>query len=362
MSAGSLPDPLAAEVADRVARSVAAEVAGDAARSVATEVADRVAPPAVVEVPPPDVWNLGIKEQQRLYHDWESTTYDEKFSISYDQRCIEYARDRFRKVIPEGAGFGRALEVGAGTGFFLINLALAGCIDGAELHATDLSEGMLEVCRRNGAEHGVDIATRLGDAESLPYDDDSFDLVLGHAFIHHLPVPGAAIAEMARVLKPGGTLVIAGEPTELGDRVSWWVKDATWKSFCAVTSLPGLTGLRKPSITASGGTDTDELVALLEHVVDLHTFRPKDVEKMARLAGLTEVEVVTEELTANWVGWAVRTIEGAVRPGLLGRRWALAAFYSYLALHRFDDQVLARFVPRELFYNLILHARKPYPR
>ncbi len=310
----------------------------------------------------PDVRGLDIKAKQRVYHDWESRTYDSKFSISYDQRCIDYARDRFRKVIPEGAGFGQVLEVGAGTGFFLINLALAGCVEGAQLHATDLSEGMLEVCRRNGTEHGLDIATRQGDAESLPYEDASFDLVIGHAFIHHLPVPGAALQEMARVLKPGGTLVIAGEPTEIGDKLSWVVKNATWRTFRAVTALPGLTGLRRPSITASGGTEADEVLARLEHEVDLHTFRPKDVEKMARLAGLTEVSVVTEELTANWVGWSVRTIEGAVRPGLLGPRWAYAAFYSYLALHRFDDEVLARVLPRELFYNLILHARKPYDR
>ncbi|MEX2549291.1 MAG: methyltransferase domain-containing protein [Nitriliruptoraceae bacterium] len=308
-----------------------------------------------------DVRSLDIKTKQRLYHDWEARTYDDKFSISYDQRCIDYARDRFRKVIPEGAGFDRVLEVGAGTGFFLINLALGGCLDRAELHATDLSEGMLEVCRRNGEEHGLAIETRPGDAEALPYDDASFDLVIGHAFIHHLPVPGAAIAEMARILRPGGTLVIAGEPTELGDRLSWVVKNTTWRTFRAVTALPGLTQLRKPSIRESGGSESDEVLAALEHEVDLHTFRPKDVERMARLAGLTEVEVVTEELTANWVGWSVRTIEGAVRPGLLGPRWAFAAFHTYLRLHRFDDEVLARFVPRELFYNLILHARKPYP-
>jgi len=311
---------------------------------------------------PPDVHSLDIKAKQRAYHDWESRTYDEKFSISYDERCIDYARDRFRKVVPEGAGFGRVLEVGAGTGFFLINLALGGCLDGAELHATDLSDGMLDVCRRNGLEHGLDITTRQGDAESLPYEDASFDLVIGHAFIHHLPVPGTAIAEMARVLKPGGTLVLAGEPTELGDKASWVVKNATWRTFRAVTAVPGLKGLRKPSITESGGTATDEVLARLEHEVDLHTFRPKDVEKTARLVGLREVKVVTEELTANWVGWSVRTIEGAVRPGLLGPRWAFAAFHSYLWLHRFDDEVLARFVPRELFYNLILYARKPYDR
>ncbi|MFA9444932.1 methyltransferase domain-containing protein [Egicoccus sp. AB-alg6-2] len=306
----------------------------------------------------PDTTSMDIKQKQEAYHDWEAGTYDEKFSISYDQRCIDYARDRFRKVVPEGAVFHRVLEVGAGTGFFLINLALGDCLEGATLEATDISEGMLEVCRRNGAEHGLTIATRQGDAEALPYDDDSFDLVIGHAFIHHLPVPGAAIREMHRILKPGGTLVIAGEPTEIGDKVSWFVKRNTYRAFRAATALPGLTQYRKPSIVEAGGTVEDATLAGLEYEVDLHTFRPGDVEKMARLAGFREARVVTEELTANWVGWAVRTIEGAMRPGVLGMRWAFAAFNAYTRLHRFDDRVLARFVPRDVFYNLILHATK----
>jgi ubiquinone/menaquinone biosynthesis C-methylase UbiE len=315
----------------------------------------------VTELVAIDPRRLDVKAKQEAYHDWEARTYDEKFSISYDERCIDYARDRFRKVVPEGAGFGRVLEVGAGTGFFLINLSLAGCLDGAALEATDISQGMLDVCRRNGAEHDLDITTTRGDAEALPFDDATFDLVIGHAFIHHLPVPGTAIAEMFRVLKPGGTLVIAGEPTELGDRVSWVVKNATYRTFRAVTAVPGLTGLRRPSIRDAGGSANDEVLAGLEHEVDLHTFRPKDVEKLARLVGFREVTVVTEELTANWFGWAVRTIEGSVRPGLLGARWANGAFHGYLALQRFDEAVLQRIVPRDVFYNLILRARKPYP-
>jgi ubiquinone/menaquinone biosynthesis C-methylase UbiE len=314
----------------------------------------------VTELVAIDPRRLDVKAKQEAYHDWEARTYDEKFSISYDERCIDYARDRFRKVVPEGAGFGRVLEVGAGTGFFLINLSLAGCLDGAALEATDISQGMLDVCRRNGAEHDLDITTTRGDAEALPFDDETFDLVIGHAFIHHLPVPGTAIAEMFRVLKPGGTLVIAGEPTELGDRVSWVVKNATYRTFRAVTAVPGLTGLRRPSIRDAGGSANDEVLAGLEHEVDLHTFRPKDVEKLARLVGFREVTVVTEELTANWFGWAVRTIEGSVRPGLLGARWANGAFHGYLALQRFDEGVLQRVVPRDVFYNLILRARKPY--
>lgn len=312
---------------------------------------------ATVE-PPLDPQQMDLKAKQAAYHDWEAQNYETKFSISYDERCIEYARDRFDKVVPPGAEFDSVLEVGAGTGFFIINLALSGAFGDAELHASDISQGMLDVCERNGAEHGLDIATEQGDAEALPYDDDTFDLVIGHAFIHHLPVPGKAIQEMYRVLRPGGILVIAGEPTELGDRISTTVKRNTYRAFRAVTSLPGLGRFVNPSI--DNAPDGEEaILAALEHEVDLHTFRPKDVEHMATLAGFDGVKVVTEELTANWVGWAVRTIEGAIAPGTLGMRWALGAFNAYKALTALDETVMQRFVPRGLFYNLILFGRKP---
>jgi hypothetical protein len=80
---------------------------------------------------------------------------------------------------------------------------------------------------------------------------------------------------------------------------------------------------------------------------------------MAELAGFADVRVVTEELTANWFGWAVRTIEASVRPGLLGTRWAFFAFENYKRFSALDEKLLRRVVPRGLFYNLILHARKP---
>ena len=308
----------------------------------------------------PDTGRMGIKDKQRAYHDWEARTYEDKFSISYDQRCIDYARDRLRKVVPEGATFERVLEVGAGTGFFLVNLALAGCLEGAELEATDISPGMLEVCAANAREHGLEVAVRAGDAEALPYDDETFDLVIGHAFIHHLPVPAVALAEMRRVLRPGGTLVIAGEPTEIGDRIAGVVKRAARAAVQGVTALPGLRDARRPSVRERGGSAADEALARLEHEVDLHTFRPRDVERMARLAGFDRVQVVTEELTANWLGWAARTIEGSVRPGVLGARWAYGVYGAYRALTKVDD-LLTGIVPAPLFYNLILHARRPDP-
>jgi ubiquinone/menaquinone biosynthesis C-methylase UbiE len=314
-----------------------------------------VAPDAV-----PDVRGLDIKSKQRAYHDWEARTYDDKFSISYDERCIDYARDRLHKVVEPDERFARVLELGAGTGFFSINLALAGCLDGAAITVTDISEGMLDVCVENGRRHGVTLEARAGDAEALPFDDASFDLVMGHAFLHHLPDPAAALAEAFRVLAPGGTLVIAGEPTRIGDRIAHVVKRVTWHGIQALTSLPRLAHLRRPSVVESGGSASDALLAGLEHEVDLHTFDPADLGAMARLAGFVPVRVVTEELLANWVGWAVRTIEASVRPGVLDERWAFGAYRTWLRLSRVDA-ALEGIVPRSLFYNVILHARRPGP-
>ncbi|MFT5221960.1 MAG: ubiquinone/menaquinone biosynthesis C-methylase UbiE, partial [Glaciecola sp.] len=228
---------------------------------------------------------MDMKAKQAAYHDFEAQTYEGKFGIAYDQRCIDYAVERFRKVVepelgPDPKVFGRILEVGAGTGFFSINLFLGGRI-GGEIHATDISEGMLTVCKGNGAEHGIEILTKQGDAEALPYDDNQFDLVLGHAFIHHLPVPGLAIREMLRVLKPGGMLVIAGEPTLWGDRIAHVVKRSTWRTFRAVTSLPGLKSIRRASLEAEQDPQ-QAILAALEHEVDLHEFRPDEVAHMAQ--------------------------------------------------------------------------------
>jgi ubiquinone/menaquinone biosynthesis C-methylase UbiE len=302
---------------------------------------------------------MDMKQKQSAYHDWEAGNYDEKFSISYDERCIEYARERFLKAVPAGLKYGRVLEVGSGTGFFLINLWQAGYV-GDDVHATDISERMLQVCKRNAAEHGLDVVTTQGDAEGLPYPDDRFDLVIGHAFLHHLPDPQAALEEMYRVLVPGGTLVVAGEPTLWGDRILQRVKRGTYLGWQALTIAPPLRSWRKNGGNSGEEHDDDEAaIAALEWEVDLHTFDPGKVERIAREVGFTDVRAVTEDLTAAWFGWAVRTIEGSTAPGRLGSRWAYWAYRNYLRLQRLDDALLSRVVPRDLFYNLILHARKP---
>ena len=69
---------------------------------------------------------------------------------------------------------------------------------------------------------------RVADAERMPYDDNTFDVVVGHAVLHHIPDVEQAMREMLRVLKPGGRFVIAGEPTRIGDRYARALGRVTW--------------------------------------------------------------------------------------------------------------------------------------
>ncbi|MET0741399.1 MAG: class I SAM-dependent methyltransferase [Candidatus Nanopelagicales bacterium] len=295
------------------------------------------------------------KLANELYHDWEAATYDAKWSISFDQRCIDYARDRFVHVAGDvEQPFQKALEIGCGTGFFLLNLRLAGVLD--EGHVTDISAGMVAVAKLNAQQLGFHIEGRVADAETLPYDDESFDLVVGHAVLHHIPDVAQAMSEVLRVLKPGGRFVVAGEPTEKGDWVARKLSNLTWKTASRVTQLPRFRNkwARTP----------DELVAsseaaALEWVVDLHTFDPDALARLCLQAGAVDVHTVTEELTASWFGWPVRTLECAVRPGALGWRWANFAYRGWLRLSALDDKVLARVVPAQFFYNVSVTGTKP---
>jgi ubiquinone/menaquinone biosynthesis C-methylase UbiE len=294
------------------------------------------------------------KQANILYHDWESTTYDEKWSISYDERCINYARDRFTAVAGEdGWPYERALELGSGTGFFLLNLMQAGLAKRGSV--TDISPGMVEVATRNAKGLGLDVDGRVADAESIPYEDETFDLVVGHAVLHHLPDVELSLKECMRVLKPGGRFVFAGEPTKYGDVVARKLSQLTWFATTNVTKLAPLSGWRRPQAEL----DESSRAAELEAVVDLHTFAPDDLRAMARRVGAVDVNVVTEELTASWFGWPVRTFECAVPRERLGWGWAMFAYKGWMRLAALDQRVLSRVVPEGLFYNALVTGVKP---
>ena len=290
-----------------------------------------------------------------VYHDWEASTYDEKWSISYDERCISYARDRYVHVAgAAGWPANRMLEIGAGTGFFTLNLMQAGLARTAVV--TDISSGMVDVAVRNGQALGLDVTGRTADAEALPFDDAEFDLVIGHAVLHHIPDLDLAFREILRVLKPGGRFVFCGEPTAKGDVVARRLSSLTWWAAGRATRLPILRDryAKTPEELAASSEE-----ARLEAVVDLHTFDPDALARLAMRAGAIDVKTITEELTASWFGWPVRTLEAAVKPGSLGWTWAMFAYRTWMALDALDRSALARVVPDEFFYNVSVTGIRP---
>ena len=293
-----------------------------------------------------------------LYHDWEAGTYDEKWSISFDERCTTFAVDRFRAAVGDDRAvpYGHALEIGCGTGFFLLNLMQGGIARRGTV--TDLSPGMVEVALGNAAGLGLDVDGRVADAETIPVPDASVDLVVGHAVLHHIPDLDAAFREILRVLRPGGRFVFAGEPTRIGDRYARALGRATWWATTSLTRLGPLQGWRRPQAEL----DESSRAAALEAVVDQHTFDPDRLERWAIAAGAVDVRVVTEELTAAVFGWPVRTFEAAVPPERLSMGWGMFAYRSWQRLSWLDSRVLARVVPRSLFYNaLVTGVRAPEP-
>lgn len=297
------------------------------------------------------------KLAQVLYHDWEAETYDEKWSISYDQRCVGYARGRFDAIVPDAAlrelPYRRALELGCGTGFFLLNLMQSGVARSGSV--TDLSPGMVKVATRNGRSLGLDVDGRVADAEGIPYEDNTFDLVVGHAVLHHIPDVELSLREVIRVLRPGGRFVFAGEPTRVGDGYARALSTLTWRVVTNVTRLPGLGSWRRPQAEL----DESSRVAALEAIVDLHTFAPDELERVAANAGAIEVQTASEEFTAAMLGWPIRTFEAAAPPGRLGWGWARFAFTSWKALSWVDANVWRHVVPKGWFYNVLVTGVKP---
>ncbi len=99
----------------------------------------------------------------------------------------------------------RVLDVGTGAG--ATGLALAA--RGAQVVALDLTPAMLETARMQAEARGlVGFETRLGDASALPFPDASFDVVSCRVCAHHFGRARIALAEMARVLRPGGSLLL----------------------------------------------------------------------------------------------------------------------------------------------------------
>jgi SAM-dependent methyltransferase len=292
-----------------------------------------------------------IVDVNRRYHDVAAAEYDSKWGIDFGAVGRGQVLGKVEKLLGRRPGpFARALEIGSGTGYFTLNLIQEGVI--GEGVCTDLSPAMLDALQANAERLGLDIETVACDAAELPFEAASFDLVLGHAVLHHLPELERSFAELARVLRPGGVLLFAGEPSRGGDRIAAVPKRA---GLAAAPLWRRLVGARAAADGDGGAADDHALEAL----VDVHAFTPAELERHAVAAGLADVRVRGEELLANMFGWFNRTVEATAVHDDIPHGWFRYAYRGYIVLQKVDSALLEPHLPAARFYNLMLTARKP---
>jgi ubiquinone/menaquinone biosynthesis C-methylase UbiE len=175
------------------------------------------------------------------------------------------------------AGFGPA--AGPATGSAVGPAAPAGSgSGGGAVIGVDLSAGMLERARAAGA-----WPLLQADAARLPLAAGSVDLVVSRGVLHHLPDVPAALAEWRRVLRPGGAVVVASEPTPAVDR----------HAAPLVRAL--LAALRRPL------TEAEDFWEVASMAANLHVFTPAELARTARAAGFAEAALTTADLLSTLV-------------------------------------------------------------
>jgi ubiquinone/menaquinone biosynthesis C-methylase UbiE len=129
----------------------------------------------------------------------------DKAAPSYDKQIAFFEKIQFAggREWLGARSRGRVLEVAIGTG-----LSLPCYPAGATITGIELSPAMLAIARQRATSLSIDADLREGDAEHLPFDDASFDTVVCGLALCTIPSPAAALAEMRRVLVPGGHLLL----------------------------------------------------------------------------------------------------------------------------------------------------------
>jgi protein-L-isoaspartate O-methyltransferase len=138
--------------------------------------------------------------------------YGQRFWVEAPHPLI--TRQRLREILDPKPGE-RILEVGPGTGYYTLDVAEWVKPDG-EVDILDLQQEMLDHTMRQAGERGlVNVTPTLSDATAMPYEDGAYDAAFLVTVLGEIPDQDAAVRELARVLKPGGRLVVGellGDP------------------------------------------------------------------------------------------------------------------------------------------------------
>jgi len=283
-----------------------------------------------------------ITDSNIVFHnEFDAEIYDWKWGKQYGSEETERMLSEYRVYLGEELGrVGRYLDIGCGTGTAVVNLSLSDRI--TEAHGSDISIGMLRVCRKNARAAGGGVTLTQSDAQSLPYQDESFDFITCHAILHHVPHPEQVVREVHRLLKPGGRALMF-EPTRYGTEMVFTVMRYTWGVPYAIRErLKG----KKPIWVVE-----EEYVDTLDSPVDVTTFRPRELREIVGDIPFTEAKVTTYGFLSNFTKFFAHAFRN-ITP--------IRKITDFLVriLFRLDQGPLKRLVPETLYFQAVISVKK----
>jgi ubiquinone/menaquinone biosynthesis C-methylase UbiE len=181
------------------------------------------------------------------------TAFFDRVAADWDEMRLVYYDEAVIERLADAADLDETMtvaDIGTGTGFVAAGLAGRA----ARVIGIDDSPGMLAEAERNLSELGAtNVDLRRGDVAALPIPDDSVDAAVANMVLHHATDPTAMLREMARIVRPGGTVAICDEVTH----PYTWMHDEhhdVWLGFSEqqIAEFFADAGLEAPSLEVLG--------------------------------------------------------------------------------------------------------------
>lgn len=273
-----------------------------------------------------------IKEANRIIFDRDSRSYSKKRRIRFDRKTAARLIQRYENIIGKRVQpVDRFLDIGCGNGLILLNLSSLGFI--CKSYGVDISLGMLKECKNNANNLGNDVFLAQGDVEHLPFKNNSFDLIIGHGILHHLPDIKMSFSEVYRLLKPKGICIFT-EPTKIGSRI---IASMLW----IVWFIPML--IRRLTKTQ------------MEKLVEINVFKPQDLEKEAKGTGFSNV------YTKPFAGFISRIFYWTMDPisqRISSKHYHLIVEKMIDLLFIFDKHIFGFLIPKDWFDEVLIFLQK----
>jgi SAM-dependent methyltransferase len=252
---------------------------------------------------------------ERIIARLESRAKDKVFTRLFDRYAAQL-------TLPPSA---QVLEVGCGTGAMLRFLAHRGDFSG-KAFGIDQSPAFIEAASRFAQDENVGdrLVFRVGDAHRLDFSPETFDVVIAHTLISHVTEPAAVLREMARVVRPGGTVVIfdgdyasltyACPDHDFGHRMDVALASATFNNPLIMRELPRLL----PELGLKGTAAWGEAVVEIGNGSYFKSFAETYAPSVTN-AGLFPADTVE-----TWLAAQLQSMEN-------GTFFASCNYYTYLA-------------------------------